>query len=98
MVEDAVTAAPQTYRVLLENDRVRVLEVRSQPGDKTEMHSHPAAVAIAINDAGYRSTFADGQSVDIELKPGEAVFREAVEHSTEHIGPTEAHAVIVELK
>ena len=98
MAGDAVTVAPNTYKVLLENDRVRVLEVRAQPGDTTELHSHPATVAIAISDASFRSTLADGESKEIELNAGDVLFREAVEHTTQHFGPAEAHAILVELK
>ena len=41
MPGDAVTVAPNNYKTLLENDRIRLLEYRGKPGDKTEMHSHP---------------------------------------------------------
>ena len=35
------------YRVVLENDRVRVLEYRDKPGEKTTMHAHPDFVVLA---------------------------------------------------
>ena len=41
MSEDAVKVAPNSYKSILENERVRVLEYRGKPGDKTAMHSHP---------------------------------------------------------
>jgi len=41
MAEDASKVAPHVYRVLFENERFRFLEVEMQPGDRTEMHSHP---------------------------------------------------------
>ena len=37
---DAVTAAPSSHRVLLENDRVRVLEVVVKPGEREPVHTH----------------------------------------------------------
>jgi len=40
MSNDAVAVAPDHYRVLLENERVRVLEFRVEPGAKTQMHRH----------------------------------------------------------
>ena len=49
MPRDAVTVAPHLYKVLLENDRVRVLEVRANAGVKTEMHTHPSQVVVALN-------------------------------------------------
>ena len=96
--KDAVTAAPHVYKVVLENDRVRVLEVRGQPGDKTEMHSHPANVAIAITDGKYRFTSPDGRTMEAELKAGQAMYFDAVEHAGEFMGTGEARALLVELK
>lgn len=98
MAGDAVQVAPDTYRVLVENDRVRVLEAHSKPGEKTEMHSHPAYVGIGITDGHFKFTLPDGESTEIELKAGEALFLEAVEHMTENIGMSEARAILVELK
>lgn len=46
---DAVIAAPKSHRVLLENERVRVLEVRIAPGELVPVHTHrwPSAIYIA---------------------------------------------------
>ena len=98
MPTDAVTIAPHLYKVLLENDRVRVLEVRAQPGAKSEMHTHPSYVAVAINDGKYRFTSPDGKSIEIRLKPGQAGFFGPVEHATEIIGTSEGHIILIELK
>ncbi len=98
MADDAVTVAPHLYHVVLENDRVRVLDVRGKPGDKTDMHAHPAQVAIAISDGNYRFTLPDGHTIDAELKAGQVMYLDPVEHMTEIRGTTEAHALLVELK
>jgi len=47
MPGDAITVAPHLYKVLLDNDRVRVLEVRAQPGVTSALHTHPSYVAVA---------------------------------------------------
>jgi quercetin dioxygenase-like cupin family protein len=44
MEQDLVKVAPKICKVLLENDRVRVLEIRFKPGGKLPMHSHPAYI------------------------------------------------------
>lgn len=49
MAGDAVSVAPDHYKVLEENDRVRILEFRGGPGAKTAMHSHPAMVAVPVS-------------------------------------------------
>lgn len=67
-----------------------MLEVCGKPGDKTEMHSHPALVAIAITDGKYRFTSPDGQTTEAELKAGQAMYFNAMEHAGEFTGTTEA--------
>jgi len=42
--QDMVKVAPKNCKVLLDNDRVRVIRVVSKPGEKMEMHSHPAHI------------------------------------------------------
>jgi hypothetical protein len=37
---EAVRAAPKNHKVLFENDHVRLLEVRVQPGETENMHGH----------------------------------------------------------
>ena len=98
MPGDAVTVAPHLYKVLLDNDRVRVLEVRAQPGATSNLHTHPSYVAVAISDGQYRFTSPDGQSVEIKLKAGWAGFFAALEHTTEILGTSEGHVVLIELK
>ena len=98
MAEDAVKVAPHAYKVILENDRIRVLENRMKPGDKTAMHSHPAVVACAIHGGKFKLTAADGQSMEVELQDGQAMYLDATEHATENLGTTEGHVLLIELK
>ena len=98
MTEDAVTVAPEHYKVVLETDRVRVLEFSAPPGDKTQMHTHPDQVAVGIAGADYRFYTPDGQVADVALETGQVFFVEAVEHATEITGTRQARAIVVELK
>ena len=41
LAQDPMKVAPNNFKVLLENDQVRVLDFHSKPGDKIGMHSHP---------------------------------------------------------
>ena len=98
MSEDAVKVAPHVYKVMLENEQVRVLETRMKPGDKTDMHFHPAVVACSVNGGKYKFTSPDGQSMEVELEAGQALYLDPVEHSTENVGTTEGLVLLVELK
>jgi beta-alanine degradation protein BauB len=96
--DDAVKVAPDSYKVLLENDQVRVLEVRIKQGAKSGMHSHPRSVAICLNDQQLRFTFPNGKSEDADLKRGQAVWLEGLSHAVENIGTEDVSSVVVELK
>ena len=98
MAEDAIKIAPHAYKVILENDRVRVLESRMKPGDKTEMHGHPAVVAYAVLGGKFRFTAPTGETMEAELPDGGSMYMDATEHATENLGTTDAHIVLVELK
>ena len=96
--DDAVKVAPDSYKVLLENDQVRVLEVRIKQGAKSEMHSHPRSVAICLNDQLLKFTFPNGKSEDADLKRGQAVWLDGLSHAVENIGTEDVSSVVVELK
>ena len=98
MAGDAVQVAGDFYKVLVENDKVRVLEYRGPPGAKTAMHSHPAVVACPITSGKFRFTMPDGQSMELEIKAGEAMYMDASSHATENVGTSEGHVILVELK
>jgi quercetin dioxygenase-like cupin family protein len=67
MSADTIAIAPHVYKVITENDRVRVLAASAQTGGKTEMHSHPALVAVAITDGTYRFTSPGAEPMEVEL-------------------------------
>ena len=85
-------------KVLVENDRVKVIEVKISPGEKLGMHTHGAYVAYTINPARVRLTFPDGTSREAEFEKGHAAYSEGVTHAIENIGSTEVLNVDVELK
>ncbi len=95
---DAAIVAPNLYKVLVENDRVRVLEYRGKPGDKAAMHSHPALVAYALRGGKVKFTSPSGDTEESQLEDGQAMFFEATDHATENVGTSEVHIVLVELK
>jgi quercetin dioxygenase-like cupin family protein len=84
--------------VIEDNDKVRILNFEGAVGTKTEMHSHPNIVAIVLSDSAVRFTSPGGQSMELELKSGMAMYMDAAEHATEVIGSSASHVVLVELK
>ena len=98
IAQDAAAVSPKVVKVKLENDRVRVLEAISNPGDKEGWHSHPATVVYVVTGGKLRISTPDGKSNDVEFKSGDVLYRAPVTHSAENIGTTQLHVIIVELK
>ncbi len=96
--QDPVKVAPNNFKVLLENDRVRVLEFRSKPGAKIGMHSHPDCVIYNFAGGKTKFTSPDGKTTEREATPGQTTWRDAEMHASEYIGTGEAHVLLVELK
>lgn len=95
---DPAIVAKDVYKLLLENDRVRVFDVKFAPGQKAVMHSHPDHVVYVLDDATIRLTGADGKSQDVSIKAGQTLFLPAGPHAAENVGKTPAHNLVVELK
>jgi len=46
---DPVASNPEHYKVVFENERVRVLEYTDLPGDRTTPHQHPDSVMYTLS-------------------------------------------------
>ncbi len=96
--QDPTVVNPKSVHATLDNPRVRVLEAQLNPGEKEQMHSHPASVIYVIAGGRVRNHFADGKTVESELATGATLYREPVTHWAENIGTTPIHLILVELK
>ena len=98
MPSDPTITDPGLYRVVFENDRVRVLEYRDRPGDRTHPHQHPDSVMVTLSSFERRLVGEDGAHRDVSLAAGEIRWLDAQTHSGENIGDRPTHVVFVELK
>ena len=94
---DPTITDPDKYKVIFENDRVRVLEYQDEPGAKTNHHDHPDSVMYALSAFRRRLTVG-GQSSDVSLEHGDVRWLDAHSHTGENIGETPTHVIFVELK
>jgi beta-alanine degradation protein BauB len=69
--QDPAKVAPNNYKVLLENDRVRMLEYQDKPGEKVTMHSHPAYMAYILSPGKVKFTSPDGKTTEGEQQSGQ---------------------------
>lgn len=89
---------PDKYKVIFENESVRVLDYRDEPGQRTSPHEHPDSVMYTLSDFERRLVGPDGETRDVALQPGEIRWLDAQIHSGENIGKTPTHVLFVELK
>ncbi len=96
--QDPVPIYPRNYTVLLENDRVRVMDFRLRRGDTERFHSHPAHVLYVLEPFKIEFKLPGGGTAMREAKAADVLFSEAVTHSPTNIGETDAHGILIELK
>jgi len=95
---DPAAVAGDVYHMVLENDRVRLFDVRFKPGQTAVMHQHPDHVIYALTNGTNRLLLPDGKTMDVELKPGMALFIPEGPHETTNIGKTDVNLLVFELK
>lgn len=103
---DALVAAPEQHRLVLENDRVRVLDTRIEPGAQTPVHTHqwPAVHHVVSwspfvrrDEAG--NVMLDSRVAGLALTPGTAFWGEALgPHTLENVGDLPIQILSVEIK
>lgn len=89
---------PDKYKLVFENNRVRVYDYKDKPGDKTKLHHHDAFILYALSPFKRKLHFDNGKSVVREFRGGEVIWSEAQNHIGENIGETDTQVLIVELK
>jgi quercetin dioxygenase-like cupin family protein len=96
-MSDPTTTDPDKYRVIFENERVRVLDYHDEPGGKTRPHDHPDSVMISLSGFDRRLTIGERHR-DVRIEAGEVRWLDAQRHSGENTGNTPTHVIFVELK
>lgn len=96
-MNDPVVTDPELYRVVFENERVRVLEYHDTPGAATHRHAHPDSVMVTLSS--FRRVISSGdREVPVELAAGKVRWLDAQEHQGRNVGETATHSMFVELK
>jgi hypothetical protein len=103
---DALVAAPAHHTLLLENERVRVLETRIPAGETTAVHTHRwpnVEYVVSSSDFvrrdGEEAVLLDTRLVDRPREPRATLWSEPLPpHSIENVGETDLRVIMVELK
>jgi quercetin dioxygenase-like cupin family protein len=96
--QDPIQIAPDNYRVVFENERVRVLAFHAAPGAKWALHAHPDAVVVSLNGYEVRNVVPGAMPTTRKTKRGDVAWIPARSHTGENIGGTDMDCILVELK
>ena len=97
--QDPVKVDPRHYKVIMENDSVRILEFKDAPGHKVPKHSHPPYFVYVLSDAKRLFTDECVTPKTVILKTGETIdSKVGVTHCEENVGYTNTHVLVVEFK
>lgn len=93
-------ASPEVYKVIAENDKIRVVLATWPPGYKDKLHSHPNMFATyAVKDCHRKLYKADGTIDEKHLKAGSSrVVKPVKAHYFENVGKTTCQTVLFEMK
>jgi beta-alanine degradation protein BauB len=94
---DPLVSASNVYKLLNENDKVRVLQVTFKPNDTAKMHHHPFHSVYVLSGGTLRLT-SGGKTQEIDVKTGQVIFLESQDHEAKNIGNTTLDLVVTELK
>jgi len=87
-----------TIRILINNTKVRVQEIRSRPGNESPMRARPDRVQYILKGGKQRVHYSNGRTKVQILKPGTVVWRRKEKTALENAGKTEIRLIAVQLK
>jgi beta-alanine degradation protein BauB len=94
---DPAKVSPSNYKVLFENEEVKVIEMSLKVGEKDEEHSHKTECVYFISGGKVKVTVG-GESQELEIPDGHVMWHEPWTHQVENIGSTDVKAIIWEKK
>jgi mannose-6-phosphate isomerase-like protein (cupin superfamily) len=103
---DAMRAAPDHHRILIENERVRILDTSLAPGERTPLHAHPWPAALYVlswsDFIRYDpddNILVDSRAMSQRPAVGEALWSAPLPpHYVRNIGDAPLHIIAVEMK
>ena len=91
--------SPNMYRVLLDNEDVKVLKATFDPGQADVMHQHGVITYYGIKGGKLKNTLPDGSASEMEVPDGFIGHgNKIVKHQMKNIGENIVEVLIVEHK
>ena len=98
MAQDPTEVDSKYYKVVFENDQVRVLRITYGPHYMGVMHEHPASLVVWLTDGDGIITSADGKAEEIHAKAGDVTWNAPAKHRGENMSDQPFEVIEIELK
>lgn len=96
---DPVAVSPNQFKILLENEHVRVVEYSLKPGEQDIAHTHPAKSSYVVSGGKLEVHLENGEAFIADEKAGTASWMNYLDkHYVENIGNTTVTIVFTEIK
>lgn len=96
---DQFEVGPNIYTKQFENEKVRVSEIKFNPGDEIGMHTHAYDHFVYILEAGkLELSYPDGAKKEVDGTVGQVMWMPKESHAAKNVGTTTLRALVVELK
>ncbi len=96
---DPVIVSPDIFKILLENEHVRVVQYSLEPGRKDGWHTHPPKSSYVVSGGKLKVYLENGETIIADEKPGTATWMDYLgKHYVENIGATTVTIVFTEIK
>ncbi|MCH7724481.1 MAG: hypothetical protein IIC76_14250 [Bacteroidetes bacterium] len=98
LAQDPTKVDSTHYKVVFENDQVRVLRITYGAGEKSVMHYHPDAVAVFLTDNQVNFTLPDGKVLETTAVKGQTIWTPAGKHLPQNVGDEPLEIILIEIK
>lgn len=96
---DPLKVDSKHYKVEFENDQVRVVRAKFDPGYKTPMHQHDLSrVVVFLTETNLKITAADGTTSETKAAAGDVRMSGAAKHEELNVSGKPFEVLVVELK
>lgn len=96
---DVLVASPDKYKLLLENEHVRVIEYTLKPGEKDNPHTHPPKTSYVVSGGTFRVYPENEKPFDYLEVQGVSEWSDRTsKHYVENIGNTTITILLTEIK
>ena len=84
--------------VLLDNEKVKVVENIRHPGYLAKMHTHGPYIAYFFDACKLHFKFPDGKTAEKNISAGKLVWSDGVTHEVTVLGNKDLHTLHIEFK